>query len=102
MNRDEPLLFTNSIRVFSNLQYIYKEKEEQKYEQAEWVGSWVSHWYKDRLNEFFFFFLFVFFFNYHFSFLYAVIKKKERQSHGVLSGIFDGPLKIRPYRLQSS
>ena len=91
MNRDEPLLFTKSIRVFSNLRYIYKEKEEQKYEQAEWVGSWVSHWYKDRLNEFFF--LFDFFSNYHFSFFICCNKKKERQSHGVLSGIFDGPLK---------
>ena len=64
MNRDETLLFTKSIRLFSNLRYIYKEKEEQKYEQAEWVGSWVSHSYKDRLNEFFvvFFFFFFFFF----------------------------------------
>ena len=98
MNRDEPLLFTKSIRLFSNLRYIYKKKEEQKYQQAEWVGSWVSHWYKDRLNEFFFgvgrgggggwggv--------NYHFSFFICCNKKKERQSHGVLSGIFDGPLK---------
>ena len=94
MNRDEPLLFTKSIRVFSNLRYIYKEKEELNYEQAEWVGSWVSHWYKDRLNEFFFFVVvFCFFFNYHFSSFICCNKKKERQSHGVLSGIFDGPLK---------
>ena len=82
MNRDEPLLFTKSIRLFSNLRYIYKEKE-QKYEQAEWVGSWVSHWYKDRLNEFFvvfllllFFFVFVFFvfvfFNYHYFIFYML------------------------------
>ena len=55
MNRDEPLLFTKPIRLFSNLRYIYKEKEKQKYEKVEWVGSWVSHWYKDRLNEVFFF-----------------------------------------------
>ena len=61
MNRDVTLLFTKSIRLFSNLRFIYKEKEEQKYEQAEWVGSWVSHWYKDRLNEFFFFFFFFLF-----------------------------------------
>ena len=84
MYRDEPLLFTKSIRVFSNLRYIYKVKEEQKYEQAEWVGSWVSHWYKDRLNEFFFFFFFclIFFSNYHFSFLYAVIKRKSDNHMG--------------------
>ena len=76
MYRDEPLLFTKSIRLFSNLRYIYKEKEEQNYEQAEWVGSWVSHWYKDRLNVvvflfvcFFFFFLCFFFFFFFFFFL---------------------------------
>ena len=74
MNRDEPLLFTKSIRLFSNLRYIYKKKEEQQYQQAEWVGSCVSHWYKDRLNEFFFFF---FFFNYHFSFFIRCNEKKE-------------------------
>ena len=79
MNRDEPLLFTKSIRVFSNLRYIYKEKEEQKYEQAEWVGSWVSHWYKDRLNEFF---LFCFFLIIIFHFLYAVIKRKSDNHMG--------------------
>ena len=87
MNRDEPLLFTKSIRLFSNLRYIYQEKEGQKYEQAEWVGSWVSHWYKDRLNEFFFFFIIILFC------ICCCNKKKERQSHGVLSRIFDGPLK---------
>ena len=70
MNRDEPLLFTKSMRLFSNLRYIYKEKE-QKYEQAEWVGSWVSHWYKDRLNEFFLF-VCLFFFNYHYFIFYML------------------------------
>ena len=98
MNREEPLLFTKSIRLFSNLRYIYKEKEEQNYEQAEWVGSWVSHWYKDRLNVVVFLFVCCFFFCvcvffFFFFFFFCCNKKKERQSHGVLSGIFDGPLK---------
>ena len=83
MNRDEPLLFTKSIRLFSNLRYIYKKKEEQKYQQAEWVGSWVSHWYKDRLNEFFLAWgggggvLIIIF-----HFLYAVIKRKSDNHMG--------------------
>ena len=80
MNRDEPLLFTKSIGLFSNLRYIYQEKEGQKYEQAEWVGSWVSHSYKDGFNEFFFFFFFFFCFLFLiiiFHFLYAVRKTKS-------------------------
>ena len=88
MYRDEPLLFTKSIRLFSNLRYIYKEKEEQNYEQAEWVGSWVSHWYKDRLNVVvflfvcFFFFFCVFFFFFFFFFFFAVIKRKSDNHMG--------------------
>ena len=81
MYRDEPLLFTKSIRLFSNLRYIYKEKEEQNYEQAEWVGSWVSHWYKDRLNVVVFLFVCCFFFCVFFLF-FAVIKRKSDNHMG--------------------
>ena len=84
MNREEPLLFTKSIRLFSNLRYIYKEKEEQNYEQAEWVGSWVSHWYKDRLNVVVFLFVCCCFFCvcFIFIFFFAVIKRKSDNHMG--------------------